>query len=382
MMFVHRHQGHTQHLHAVTLQRDGRQASEAEVKDLGVMLSQRGVMQIPACVLQTAQKQPLGERQPGEPTSLSAVARAHRTGRGKKPSMGLRLKKRPPAGKKTLQAKQQAAMANGKRIMDEEDIKRPIADDVYEPDSLSTNAFSIYVMHATTHCHGRKHFVVYDLGAWAARRGNACFWLAFAAAWASLPQAASVLDSVALPKPQDLRDLLDCARCQVKDWASPERARGPHHLDAVGLLADGLRQRFCAPGGYAHSKDPTDRFAALWYDIASPQELDKGCSLRRHWLYRVATAEVILEEIVPTVSMALNVRIVVVPPKKNQTIQVFDTGVLEYPQPADVPTVYLATDDFHYVWLRPQDDGNATAATAASSSSRHPILPVAEDAVQ
>ena len=44
LCLLHRDQGHTEHLHKVTLQRNGRQASEAEVKDLGVMLSQRGVM--------------------------------------------------------------------------------------------------------------------------------------------------------------------------------------------------------------------------------------------------------------------------------------------------------------------------------------------------
>ena len=80
--------------------------------------------------------------------------------------------------------------------------------------------------------------------------------------------------------------------------------------------------------------------------------VEEGCSQRRQWLYRIADKDAIQAEILATVSMALHVRIAVVPPKRHQKTQVCP-GVEEYPQPDDGSTVYLATDDVHYVWLRP-----------------------------
>ena len=136
-MFAHCDQSHTEHLHKVTLQRDGRQASEAEVKDLGVMLSQRGVMQIPACVLQTAQKQHQGEQQPGESASLNKIARAHTMGSRNKPTMGFGRngkRKRNPRGQPDAEKSPKACR------------RRPVGGD----------AFTIYVKHATEHC-CRRH---------------------------------------------------------------------------------------------------------------------------------------------------------------------------------------------------------------------------------
>jgi hypothetical protein len=339
------------------LQRDGRRASEAEVEDLGVMLSQRGVLPMPACVTQAARDQ-LGIRDHADNVTLMQIAQAHRGPKGKK---GKKLSH----GMRPIAKARTRALAGGPTATKRRRSGGPrrVAEDAGE--TCEARRHAVYVEHAIKHCGGRMRFAVYDLGAKAANRTNACFWLAFAAAWISLPQAGASNEADRL----GLRDLLKPALLQVRAWKSAESARlrkdwadkAQMADDAVGLLADGLRQRLCARGGHLHSTEPRELFSGF---CPGPYEQ----SLRR-----AAESGFVEDYMVPAVSTALRVSIVVAPAVITHTIlQVNPQLTPEADMATDGwPIVYLGTDNVHYVWLRPHDDGDATT-TATSSSDREP----------
>ena len=120
--------------------------------------------------------------------------------------------------------------------------------------------------------------------------------------------------------------------------------------DAVGLLADRLRQHFCAPGGIMYQPEMVQlllpAFAAL-----DPR---RGCAATigsfKQWLNRVATRDFADELVLLAIALHLRLWIVALPAKSNW-------AVAEYPHHAkrrglnirENRRILIGNDNLHYV---------------------------------
>ena len=181
-----------------------------------------------------------------------------------------------------------------------------------------------------------------DLGMYAGRTTNACFWLSVAAALSRSSWAVTARLRQALPSFQESRN---------SDF--PVRTCDVRH-SALGRLAVELRNHMCS-GEDAVMLKPYIRdlvyqsFAAVGV-TGTPRTL----RLFKNWVAKLATSEFADELVVLATAIELSVRIVVVPftPPEQVSWQ-----ISRYP-PEDRAvtsnaTIYLGNDDVHYVWLQP-----------------------------
>jgi hypothetical protein len=322
------------------------------------MLSKRGVMSIPACVLKEAAERTQGKA--GD--NLTMVSAAFRGSRKDRIGQGLGSGKRPAKAKSMPKVCSRPAAK-----------RRPEGCRKYDPERAEKNAplFAHYRARAEKHCHAAFSFEVYDLGMYAGRRTNACFWLAFAAGWVSRPQAAGASRGTAKTP---WTALLQPARKQVLAWTSGEEANHRAHDDSLGQLADAMRQWFCAAGGYMHGAREKSRWMPNWTE--PPTQVRSEASYGE-WLERVAEDGFADELIVSAVSGTLCARIVVVPAEKHWALSEYGGD-----QEGDVSnTVYLGNDNMHFVWLRPRrNDVTPDAAADVAMADDCPVLPFASSA--
>jgi hypothetical protein len=340
--------------------------------DLRVMLSKRGVMSIPACVLKEAEERTQGKA--GD--NLKMISEAFRGDRSGRFRQGLGSGGRP--------AKRPAAKRRQKgcRKFDPDSDGEPTTE--HRPALPPEHAllFGAYRERAEKHCHGAFRFEVYDLGMMAGHRTNACFWLAFAAGWVSLPQAADASPGTAKAP---WTDLLQPAREEVLAWTSGGQANRRVDHDSLGRLADAMRQWFCAKGGYMHGEREKTCWMPSWTEPETPRsqkskkagkglpEVTREASYGK-WLEQVAEDGFADELIVSAVSETLRACIVVVPAERRWTVSEYRVV-----QGGDVSnTVYLGNNNVHFVWLRPRrNDVTPDAAADVTMADDCPILPFA-----
>ena len=352
--------------------------------DLRVMLSKRGVMSIPACVMKEAEERTQGKA--GDNLKMISEAfRGSRSGRiGQGLGSGRRPAKRPAAKRRQKGCRKSDLDSDGEPTTEHRSALPP-------KDAL---LFEVYRVRAEKHCHDACLFEVYDLGMLAAHRTNACFWLAFAAGWVSLPQAAGDSPGTAISLPQAAgaspgtakapwTDLLQLAREEVMAWTSGGEAKRRDRHDSLGRLADAMRQWFCAEGGYMHGERGKTEWMPAWTEPPTPRNQKSkkaGCREVTHeasygkWLERVAEDGFADELIVSAVSETLGARIVVVPAESHWIVSEYGGT-----QGGDVSnTVYLGNNNVHFVWLRPRrKDVTPDAAADVTMADDCPVLPFA-----
>jgi hypothetical protein len=354
------------------------------LEDLRVMLSKRGVMSIPACVLKEAAERTQGKAGDNL-TMISEAFRGSRKdrigqglGSGKRPAKAKRMPKvcsRPAAKRRPKGCRKSDPVSDGEPTTEHRSALPPEHALLFEEDRerAEKNAplFAHYRARAEKHCHDAFSFEVYDLGMYAGRRTNACFWLAFAAGWVSRPQAAGASRGTAKTP---WTALLQPARKQVLAWTSGEEANRRAHDDSLGQLADAMRQWFCADGGYMHGAHEKIRWMPNWTE--PPTQVRSEASYGE-WLERVAEDGFADELIVSAVSGTLCARIVVVPAEKHWALSEYGGD-----QEGDVSnTVYLGNDNMHFVWLRPRlNDVTPDAAADVAMADDCPVLPFASSA--
>ena len=133
----------------------------------------------------------------------------------------------------------------------------------------------------------------------------------------------------------------------------------PHlGIDVVGLLANRLRQLFCAPGtGRLHQPTEMQKWLPAF---AALTPCPRGATLQdyKSWLARVAQNEFADEIIMAAVAQHLRLWIVVVPYTPSTAPR--EWTITEYPDSTTRGLlgidgrrkVYLGNNDVHYVWLR------------------------------
>ena len=190
---------------------------------------------------------------------------------------------------------------------------------------------------------------VWDLGQYAGATAAACFWLSLAA---GLSQCNGDVLGQALPAEHQARALLAQLRSQsLAHWvAGVQRS-------ALGLLAQSLRQHFCAgPSSVLLRADIKDiiypAFASLTVRAArrTQQHYER-------WVSKLATKEYADELVVVAVAMELSIRIVVVPYTPVSAVAPWAIptyGPAGAAQDAS-RTMYLGNNDVHYVYLKPEE---------------------------
>ena len=190
-------------------------------------------------------------------------------------------------------------------------------------------------------CVPRPHaYIVRDLGVEAGVRTNACLWLSVIDAWSQLSNnAAYVAHDPVLT--EMVRSLPEVARTISNVRRS---------YDAVGVLADRLRQHFCAPNGVMHKPQMMQlllpAFAALDTRRGSVATIESF----KQWLTRVAAQEFADELVLLAIALHLRLWIVALPAKANW-------AVAEYPHQAkrtqfnitENRRILLGNNNLHYV---------------------------------
>ena len=192
------------------------------------------------------------------------------------------------------------------------------------------------------HADLQMHVEAKDLGMYAGRTINACFWLSLAAAltrscWAVLPR---------------LRPSLPSFQAAANELI-PSNIDGFRHSE-IAMLAFQLRQHMCH-GEEAAMLKPYIRdsiyqaFAALGAS-SGPRTFHSY----KNWVAKLATSEFADELVVLATSIELSVRIVVVPyTPPGQWEWIISKYPPEGRQVTSNATIYLGNDDVHYVWLQP-----------------------------
>ena len=191
-----------------------------------------------------------------------------------------------------------------------------------------------------------KDWAVLDLGIKAGPHTNACFWLCLAAGWSRCAPKAYV--SV------ELLRLHEQARCLTpSDLETPRRSAS----DAVGIVADGLRQYFCGPTGIMLNPEVMAVYAPIFAacnDVYGDNTRPANLEAYRQWIAKVARVEFADELILAAAAKFLKVCITTVP----HTPAGDDAWVIAQHPESDgwaaesiTEEIVMGNNDVHYVWL-------------------------------
>ena len=180
-----------------------------------------------------------------------------------------------------------------------------------------------------------------DLGMYAGRTINACFWLSLAAA---LTRSSWIVTT-------RLRHGLPGFQAAINS-SIPENANEIRHSE-VATLAVQLRHHMCLGEGAAMFKPYIRDSIYQAFAVLGASSAPRTLQSYKNWVAKLATSEFADELVVLATAIELNVRIVCVPYTAPGQLQ---WQISKYPpEGRDVmsgATVYLGNDDVHYVWLR------------------------------
>ena len=191
----------------------------------------------------------------------------------------------------------------------------------------------------------RSPYIVRDLGARAGPRTNACLWLSMIDGWSQLNNNAEYVQHDTV--------LADIIKYLPKVAATPHNKlvrEGRHHNDAVGLLADRLRQHFCAANGVMYTPSMIQLCLPAYAALCTRDGSRATIAKYKNWLATVATNDLADELVLLAIALHLRVWITAIPSRENWAVS-------EYPHHekrrelniGEDRRIVLGNDNLHYV---------------------------------